>query len=312
MKRRVFLGTTLAGLPAAGVFAAPAKAEAWDIPTTTLGKTGVKVQVIAQGGARMDLHPDVPSAAQYVRQVYELGLRYFDCARSYWNGQSEEAYGLGLQGVRKDVFLTSKSAGRTARDAEKDLETSLRLLKTDHLDLWQMHNIQGREDVEAVLRPGGAMEAFEAAKKAGKCRLIGFTGHFDPEAHAAMLKAYDRWDTVMMPVHAADHAYLSFEQIALPVAVETGVPTQAIKIFGKANLLRSLSSSDCLRYALSQPGVQVAICGCGTVGQMEDNIRAVQGFTRMTPEECAAVRRRAVSGQGVYTGTTLEYWKKKA
>ena len=218
----------------------------------------------------MDLHPDIPSAAQHVRQVYELGVRYFDCARMYWNGQSEEAYGLGLQGVRKDVFLTSKSVGRTAKDAEKDLETSLRLLKTDHLDLWQMHNIQGREDIEAVLKPGGAMEAFEAAKKAGKCRFIGFTGHFDPEAHAAMLKAYDKWDTVMMPVHAADHAYLSFEQIALPVAVERGVATQAIKIFGKANLLRSLSSSDCLRYALSQPGVQVAICGCGTVGQMED------------------------------------------
>jgi len=149
-------------------------------------------------------------------------------------------------------------------------------------------------------------------RKAGKCRFVGFTGHFDPEAHAAMLKAYDKWDTVMMPVHAADHAYLSFEQIALPVAAERGVATQAIKIFGKANLLRSLSSSDCLRYALSQPSVQVAICGCGTVGQMEDNIRAVGNFKKMTPEECVAVRKRAISGQGVYTGTTLEYWKKKA
>jgi len=104
----------------------------------------------------MDLHPDIPAAAAYVRQVYELGVRYFDCARMYWNGQSEEAYGLGLQGIRKDVFLTSKSAGRTAKDAVKDLETSLRLLKTDHVDLWQMHAIQGREDIEAVLKPGGA------------------------------------------------------------------------------------------------------------------------------------------------------------
>ena len=205
MKRRVFLGTALAGLPLTGAFAAQPKAKASDIPTTTLGRTGVKVQIIAQGGARMDLHPDITSAAAHVRQVYELGLRYFDCARMYWNGQSEEAYGLGLQGVRKNVFLTSKSVGRTAVDAAKDLETSLRLLKTDYLDLWQMHAIQGREDIEAVLKPGGAMETFEAAKKAGKCRFIGFTGHFDPEAHAAMLKAYDKWDTVMMPVHAADH-----------------------------------------------------------------------------------------------------------
>jgi len=135
--------------------------------------------------------------------------------------------------VRKNVFLTTKSVGRMAKDAEKNLETSLRLLKTDHVDLWQMHNIRGREDIEAVLKPGGAMEAFEAAKKAGKCRFIGFPGHFDPEAHAAMLKAYDKWDTVMMPVHAADHAYLSFEQIALPVAADRGVAAQAIKIFGK-------------------------------------------------------------------------------
>jgi predicted aldo/keto reductase-like oxidoreductase len=96
------------------------------------------------------------------------------------------------------------------------------------------------------------------------------------------------------------------------VAVERGVPTQAIRVFGKANLLRSLSSSGCLRYALSQPGVRVAICGCGTVGQIEDNIRAVQGFRKMTSEECAAARKRAVSGAGVYTATTLEYWKKKS
>jgi predicted aldo/keto reductase-like oxidoreductase len=310
MKRRAFLGAALAGLPITGAFAAPQKPKGTDIPATTLGKSGIQVQIIAQGGARMDLHPDIASAAEHVRQVYELGVRYFDCARVYWNGQSEEAYGIGLQGVRKQVFLTSKSAGRTAKDAEKDLETSLRLLKTDCIDLWQMHDIRTLDDVQAVMKPGGALETFEAAKKAGKCRLIGFTGHFDPAAHAAMLKAYD-WDTVMMPVHAADHAYLSFEQTALPVALERGIPTQAIKIFAKANLLRSLSPSTCLRYALSQPGVSVAICGCGTVGQMADNIRAVQNFRKMTAEESADIRKRAVVGAGVYTGTMLEYWKKR-
>ena len=312
MKRRAFLGTALVGLPITGAFAAQPKPKGGDIPTTTLGKTGIAVQIIAQGGARMDLHPDIPSAAKHVRDVYELGLRYFDCARMYWNGQSEEAYGLGLQGVRKNVFLTSKSAGRTAEAAQKDLETSLRLLKTDHVDLWQMHDIRTAADVEAIMKPGGAIEAFEAAKKAGKCRLIGFTGHFDPDAHVAMLKAYDHWDTVMMPVHAADHAYLSFEQIALPVALERGVPNQAIKVFGKANLLRSPSPDTCLRYALSQPGTSIAICGCGTVGQMADNIRAVQNFRKLTPEESAEVRKRAIVGAGVYTGTMLEYWKKRA
>lgn len=303
LQRRSFLG---------GALAAPQLLKAAEIPTTAFGKTGVKVSVIAQGGARMDLHPSVASAATHVRTVYNLGITYFDCARAYWDGRAEEAYGIGLEGVRKNVFLTSKSMKRSAREAMQDLETSLRLLKTDHLDLWQMHSIENQSDIDKIFAPGGAMEAFEAAKKAGKCRFIGFTGHFDPAAHAAITKAYPKWDTAMMPIHAADHAYLSFEQGALPVAKEFGLGVQAIKVFGKANLLRSLSPTDCLRYTLSQPGVHVAICGAGTQGQMEDNIRTVQNFQPLTPEESAQVRKRAIIGAGVYTGPTLEYWKRKA
>ncbi|HEX5080883.1 MAG TPA: aldo/keto reductase [Blastocatellia bacterium] len=312
MKRRSFVGGALAGLSITGTFAKPQKVKAGDIPTTTFGKTGVKVSVIAQGGARMDLHPDIQTAAAHVRKFYDLGVSYFDCARAYWNGRSEEAYGIGLQGVRKNVFLTTKTMARSAKDVEQDLETSLRLLKTDYVDLWQAHNILNREDIDKILAPGGALEAFERAKKAGKCRFIGFTGHFDPEIHAALLKATDKWETVMMPIHAADHAYLSFEKTTLPVAVERGVGIQAIKVFGKAFLLRSLSPTECLRYALSQPGVHVAICGAGTQGQMEDNIRAAQNFKKMTPEEIADVQKRSIVGSGVYAGVTMEYWKKKA
>ncbi len=311
MKRRAFVGGALAGVSITGADAAPPRVKAGGIPTTTFGKTGVEVSVIAQGGARMDLHPDVPSAAAHVRRVYDLGVTYFDCARSYWDGRSEEAYGIGLQGVRKNVFLTTKSTERTAKQAEEELETSLRLLKTDYVDLWQVHGIQTLDEVEKILGPGGALDAFEAAKKAGKCRFIGFTGHFDPEVHSALLKRYDRWDTVMMPLHAADHAYLSFEQTALPVAVERGLGIQAIKVFAKAYLLRSLSPTECLRYVLSLPGVHVAICGAGTRGQMEDNIRTVGNFKRMTPEEIEDVRKRALVGLGVQTGSGLEYWKKK-
>jgi predicted aldo/keto reductase-like oxidoreductase len=126
-----------------------------------------------------------------------------------------------------------------------------------------------------------------------------------------MLTAYDGWDTVMMPVRAADHAYLIFEQTALPVAIERGVGVQAINVFDKANLLRSLNPIECLRYALSQPGVHVAICGAGTQGQMEDNIRAVREFRRMTHDEIADVQERAVIGAGVQTGPMMEHWKKK-
>jgi len=290
---------------------APSAVKAGDIPTTTFGKTGIQVSVIAQGGARMDLHPDIPAAAAHVRRMYELGVTYFDCARAYWDGRSEEAYGIGLEGVRKHVFLSTKTQKRTAKEAGQDLETSLRLLKTDYVDLWQVHAVQDQHDIDIILGPGGAMEAFEAARKAGKCRFVGFTGHYDPETHAALLRAYHKWDTVMMPLHAADHAYLSFEDLALPVATEGGVGVQAIKVFGKACLLRSLSPTECLQYVLSLPGVHVAICGAGTEGQMHDNIRTVRNFRKMAPEEMADVRQRAIAGAGVYSGPTLEYWKKR-
>ena len=309
MKRRVFVGGAFAGLGVTGAYAKPAKPKAGAIPTKVYGKTGVKVSIIAQGGARMDLHPTVAEAAEHVRRMYDLGLTYFDCARSYWGGKSEEAYGIGLEGVRKNVFLTSKTTKRSRKETEQELETSLRTLKTDYLDIWQMHDVRTKEEIDRILGPGGAMETFEAAKKAGKCRFIGFTGHFDPETHAAMLRAYDKWDSVLMPVHAADHAYRSFEKIALPVAVEKGIGIQAIKVFCKAFLLRALSPSECLTYSLSM-GVHVAVCGAGTQGQMEDNIRTAQGFKALSAAELEAMRKRAIVGQGVYTGPTMEYWKR--
>lgn len=311
MNRRSFVGAAFAA-SVPNAFAAPHNVKPGDIPTTTFGKTGVKVSIIGQGGARMDLHPDLPSAAAYVRRIYELGVNYFDCSHIYWDGRAEEAYGRGLEGVRKNVFLTTKTMKRTAKEAQEELTTSFRRMKTDYVDLWQMHDLRTKEDIEQALGPGGAIEAFEAAKQSGKCRFIGFTGHFDPGIHVQMMKAYDKWDTILMPIHAADHAYLSFENTALPMALERNLGTQAMKVFGKAFLLRSLSPTECLRYALSQPGVHVAVCGAGTQGQMEDNIRAVQKFTKMSSEEIADVRRRAIIGAGVYTGPTMEYWKRKA
>jgi predicted aldo/keto reductase-like oxidoreductase len=295
-----------------GTDLAPQHAQAGAIPATTFGKTGVQVSIIGQGGGRMDLHPDVQAAAAHVRRVYDLGVTYFDCARSYWDGRSEEAYGIGLRGVRQHVFLTTKTHMRTVKEAAQDLETSLRFLKTDYVDLWQAHAVQTQADIDAVLGPGGALEAFEAAKQAGKCRFIGFTGHTDPAIQARLVQAYDHWDTTMMPINAADHAYLSFEETALPPAVERGVGVQAMKVFGKAYLLRSLSPTECLRYVLSLPGVHVAVCGAGTQGQMEDNIRAVQNLRKMTPEEMADVRKRALLGWGVLSGPAMEYWKKQA
>src|SRR5438067_10873270 len=142
MNRRSFVGAAIAAASVTSAFAEPQAVKAGDIPTTTFGKTGVRVSIIGQGGARMDLHPDMQSASAYVRKIYELGITYFDCSHIYWGGHAEEAYGIGLAGVRKNVFLTTKTMMRTAKEAQEDLEASLRRMKTDYIDLWQMHDIR--------------------------------------------------------------------------------------------------------------------------------------------------------------------------
>ncbi len=156
MRRRVFVGAAFAGVGITGAYAKPPKPKAGGLPLKEFGKTGVKVTPIAQGGARMDLFPDIPSAAAHVRRVYEMGVNYFDCAHSYWDGKSEEAYGIGLSEVRKNVFLTTKCGKRTRKEAEDELNSSLKRLKTDHLDLWQMHGVQNKGEIDRILSPGGA------------------------------------------------------------------------------------------------------------------------------------------------------------
>src|SRR5664280_1710839 len=275
MKRRTFIGAAFASLSLTGLYAAVSKAKPGSIPKREFGKTGVSLTVVGQGGARLALLRDKERARAHVQHALDLGLNYFDCAHSYWDGHSEEVYGDVLPPVRKDVFITTKCLKRTRREAEEELAASLKSLKTDYVDLWQMHSIQTQEDIDAIFAPGGAMEAFEAAKKSGKCRFIGFTGHFDPQAHNGMLKAYDKWDSILMPLHPADPAYLSFEKNTLPTAVSRGMGIQAMKVFGNAFLLRVMNAEECLRYVLSLP-IHCATVGCRTSGQLDDVVRFAQ------------------------------------
>jgi uncharacterized protein len=308
MKRRIFVGSTFSGLGAKVLHAKPSTPTGGQVPSREFGKTGIKLTVLAQGGSRMDLHPDLESARKFVRHVYDLGINFFDCAHSYWGGKAEEAYGGVLPAFRRNVFITTKSGKRTAKESTRELELSLRRLKTDYIDLWQMHDVRTQRDIEMIFGSGGAMAAFEHAKKAGKCRFIGFTGHYDPETHLAMLRAYEKWDSILMPLHAADTHYLSFEKDVLPIAKERGIGIQAIKVFCKGYLLRALSPADCLRYTLNL-GVH-AIAGCGTRGQMEDNIRTAREFRPLRPNEVVSIREKAVTGRGVLFGPEMEYWKK--
>lgn len=302
MKRRVFVGGAMAVTAVRPVAAA---VKSGGIPKRVFGKTGVSLTVIGQAGGRFPLTNDKDEARAVVRRAYDLGINYFDNAHVYWDGRSEEVFGDVLPPFRKDVFITTKSAARTRKEAEEQLHLSLKRLKTDYVDLWQMHSVGEMEEVDRIFAPGGAVEAFEAAKKAGKCRFIGFTGHRDPYVHLEMLKRYNGYDTILMPLHAADPSYLSFERLVLPVAVERGLGIQGMKNFGNAKLLSVLSARECLSYVLSLP-VHCTAIGATTIGQLEDDVRIAQQFQPLRAEEMEALRKRAARLRGPVT----EDWKR--
>jgi predicted aldo/keto reductase-like oxidoreductase len=304
MKRRSFFGGAFAGLTALSVNGRASRIKPGDVPKRTFGKTGEKLSVIGQAGGRFPLCT-FEEAKAVTRRAYELGLNYFDNAHSYWNGRSEVVYGEALADVRKEVFLTTKSVQRTRKGAEEELHTSLKRLKTDYLDLWQIHSVKSTEDLKKIFAPGGAIEAFEAAKKAGKCRFIGFTGHHDPEAHLEMLGLYKEFDTILMPLNPADPAYLSFEQKVLPAAQKQGLGIQGMKSLANAKLLQSMSVKQCLTYVLSLP-IHCLAVGCTTLGQIEDDVRITQKFAAYGEKEMAAMRKKGAE----LSGPDLEDWKR--
>ncbi len=304
MNRRTFVRSSISGAALAAQTGFAATTQSGDIPTRMFGKTGQKLTIVGQAGGRFSMI-GVEDAKAITQRAYDLGINYFDNAALYGNGRSEEIYGAVLPPFRKKIFLTTKAAGRTRAEAEAQLHDSLRRLKTDYVDLWQMHQVSEMAEVDQIFAPGGAVEAFEAAKKAGKCRFIGFTGHHDPHVHLEMLKRYDKYDTILMPLNAADPSYLSFEKLVLPVAVERGLGIQGMKSTANAKLLQSLSVPDCLRYTLSLPIHCLAI-GCTTIGQLEDDVRVAKSFKPLAEAELAGLRKQAAP----LAGPKLEDWKR--
>lgn len=303
MERRTFVGAGLAGAAVVGGKGSGAL-KPGEIPTRVFGRTGEKITIIGQAGGRFPM-VSFEEATAVVRRAAELGITYFDNARGYWNGRSEEVYGAVLPPFRKKIFITSKSTGRDRKSAEADLDASLRALKMDYLDLWQIHGVSTMDEVDRIFARGGAIEAFEAARKAGKCRFMGFTGHHDPEVHLEMLKRYKDYDTILMPLNPADPAYLSFEKMVLPAAVQRGLGIQAMKSTANSKLLHSLTAKQCLSYVLSLPIHGLAL-GCTSLGQLEDDVRIAQSFEKLAESEMSEIRSTAAK----FKGPGLEDWKK--
>jgi aryl-alcohol dehydrogenase-like predicted oxidoreductase len=246
------------------------------IPRRKLGKTGVEVSCIGLGGEGiLRSWGREREARAVIDRALDLGINYMETARAY--AGSESYYGLSLGSRRNRIFLASKAHDRTAAGALEQLEESLRTLKTDWLDLWQIHDVRTDEDLQQIFGPNGILEAFRRAKKDGKVRFIGITGHQDPEILLQALTLYS-FDTVLLPVNPAEPTWLSFPHTVLPEARRQEMGTIGMKIFCRGFGLQipgQGSSSHWLRYALSYD-LSTVVIGCDSPFQVEENFTAAK------------------------------------
>lgn len=261
-----------------------------------LGKTGEKISCIGFGGAHIG-KPKVPEAEaiRLIRQALDRGLNFMDNSWDYNNGQSEIRMGKALRdGYREKAFLMTKFDGRTKESAAKQIDESLKRLQTDHVDLLQFHENIRFDDPDRFFAPGGAAEALVEARKAGKTRYIGFTGHKDPHIHLYMLELAQKnkfhFDTVQMPVNVMDAHFRSFAKLVIPEAQKMGVAVLGMKSMGSGVILKSNTATpaECLRYALSQP-VATVITGIDSQQILDQAYQIATGFQPMTQKEVAAV-----------------------
>lgn len=279
------------------------------MPMATLGKSGLKVSRFCLGGYHMAVGGD-EVGVRIIHRAMELGVNFFDSAWLYHNGRSDVVYGKALDGGRRQkVLVMSKAHDRTREGAMKQLEDTLGRMKTDYLDLWQCHQVTEQKEVDQILGPDGALEAFVQAKKQGKVRHIGFTGHADPAVHQRLLDSFDGWETVQHPVNLIDPHYLSFINSVLPNIRKQGLGLLAMKSNGMGSIGKAgiAPIEECLRFAWSQD-VDTVVSGVETVEQLEQNVGVLKTLKRMSKQEMAAVLERTRKGPH---GVQVERYKRK-
>ncbi len=266
------------------------------VPHRPLGSTGIQVSAIALGGYHLGSAKDQQEVNNIVARAMDAGVNFFDNAWDYHNGHSEEVVGTALKGKRQQVIVMTKvcTHGRGKDVAMQQLEQSLRRLQTDYLDLWQIHEVIYENDPDLIFRPGGAAEALLEAKKQGKLRAIGFTGHKDPSIHLKMLAHDFPFDTVQMPLNCLDATFRSFEQKVLPVARQRGMGVLGMKSMGGSGEIvvhGAATPEQALRYAMSLP-VAATISGVESMEVLEQNLAVARGFQPMTAQEMQALREQ--------------------
>ncbi len=274
----------------------------------TLGRTGEKVSAVGLGGYHIGKQEDEAESIRIIRSAIENGITFMDNSWDYHQGRSEVRMGKALRdGYRDKVFLMTKIDGRTKDAAERQINECLERLATDRIDLIQFHEIIRITDPDRIFGKGGAIEAASAAKKAGKVRFVGFTGHKDPFIHLAMLEAaarhHFRFDTVQMPLNLLDAHLRSFEREVLPVLEREKTGILAMKHLADGKLLEAgtgVTPIECLHYVLNLP-VSTAIVGIDNARVLEETLEAVRTFKPMSPVQVTALLDRtspaALSGR---------------
>jgi aryl-alcohol dehydrogenase-like predicted oxidoreductase len=284
------------------------------MPVRNLGRTGYATGIFSLGGQAAVERPNNEAAAvAIVERALDLGVNYVDTAARYGGDVpwSQTYIGKVMKRRRAEAFLATKTHDRTRDGSMKLLEQSLQLLQTDHVDLWQIHNLQTMEQVEQIFRPDGAVKALQEAKEQGVVRHIGVTGHADPQVLIETIKRFP-FDTILLALNAADPHHLSFKEMLLPLAVEKEMGIIGMKIPARGRLLAgwapppegdrtrrpsdkgpgTLNMKEALRYVLSLP-VSTVIVGCDGVAQLEENVAVARSFNPLSPTQMAALEAKA-------------------
>lgn len=270
-------------------------AETSTVPMRTLGRSGEKVSMVGLGGYHLGMQADEQESIRIIRTALDNGINFLDNCWDYNNGQSEIRMGKALRdGYRQKAFLMTKIDGQTKQAASQQIEESLRRLQTDHIDLLQFHEVIRETDPDRIFGKGGGMETVLEAKKQGKVRYIGFTGHKSPDIHLKMLNtafAHDfTFDAVQMPLNVMDAHFNSFEKKVLPVLVEHKIGVLGMKPMGDKLILKSKTATplECLHYAMNLP-TSVVITGCDSIDILHQALEAARTFKPMASSDVATL-----------------------
>ncbi len=290
------LARNFSSTPAVAQEKSPPVENTGTVPRRAFGKTGVQVSIIGIGGHTMGEAKIEAEAIRIVHEAMDAGVNFMDNAWEYHDGRSEEWMGKALQGRRDKAFLMSKvcTHGRDAKVAMQQLEESLRRLQTDHLDLWQVHEVIYDNDPDLHFAKGGVMEAIAQAKKQGKVRFVGFTGHKDPSIHLKMLTHDFPFDACQLPLGPFDATFRSFEQDVLPELNRRGIAPIGMKsLGGTAESVKKgvLTAKEALTYVMSLP-IATLVSGIDSLDVLRKNLEIARTFTPMKPEAMQALRER--------------------